>query len=167
MLPAYAKNILIIGPLGLGILRSAPAAGALIMSILLARNPLRKRVGHTMFLAVIIFGVSTLIFAISTSFLLSIVVLFVMGAADVVSVVIRSTLVQMETPDNMRGRVSSVNLMFIGTSNQLGEFESGLTASLFGIVPAVLIGGIGTITVVLLWIKLFPEIFNIDKLEHK
>ena len=167
LLPIYASKILMIGPFGLGMLRSAPAAGALIMSILLARKPLRKKVGKTMFTAVIFFGIATIIFAISKSFLLSLAALFVLGASDVISVVIRSTLVQMETPDNMRGRVGSVNLMFIGTSNQLGEFESGFTAAFLGPVSAVLLGGVGTIIVVLLWMKLFPEILHIDKLDNR
>ena len=120
-----------------------------------------------MFTAVIFFGIATIIFAISKSFLLSLAALFVLGASDVISVVIRSTLVQMETPDNMRGRVGSVNLMFIGTSNQLGEFESGFTAAFLGPVSAVLLGGVGTIIVVLLWMKLFPEILHIDKLDNR
>ena len=167
LLPIYASKILMIGPFGLGMLRSAPAAGALIMSILLARKPLRNKVGKTMFTAVIFFGIATIIFAISKSFLLSLAALFVLGASDVISVVIRSTLVQMETPDNMRGRVGSVNLMFIGTSNQLGEFESGFTAAFLGPVSAVLLGGVGTIIVVLLWMKLFPEILHIDKLDNR
>lgn len=167
LLPIYASKILFIGSFGLGVLRSAPAVGALVMSAYLARKPLKKKVGHTMFIAVIFFGLATIVFAISTSFIISIIALFVLGASDVISVVIRSTFVQMETPDNMRGRVSSVNMLFIGTSNQLGEFESGLTATWFGTVPAVLIGGIGTIAVVLLWLKLFPELLHIDKLEVK
>lgn len=167
LLPVFAATILMVGPLGLGLLRSAPAVGALIMSVILARKPLKKKVGYTMFVAVIFFGISTIIFAISKSFILSLLVLAILGASDVISVVIRSTLVQMATPDNMRGRVSAVNLMFIGTSNQLGEFESGLTASWFGPVPAVVIGGIGTITVVLLWMRFFPEILHINKLEFK
>jgi MFS family permease len=165
LLPIYASNILMIGSFGLGVLRSAPAIGALLMSAYLARNPLRHNVGKTMFAAVIFFGISTIIFAISKSFIISFLALFLLGASDVISVVIRSTLVQLETPDSMRGRVSSVNMLFIGTSNQLGEFESGLTASLFGTVPATLIGGIGTIVVVLLWIKLFPSILHTDKFE--
>lgn len=165
LLPIYAGKILLIGSFGLGVLRSAPAVGALVMSAYLARNPLQKKVGRTMFIAVIFFGLATIVFALSTSFMLSIVALLVLGASDVISVVIRSTFVQMETPDSMRGRVSSVNMLFIGTSNQLGEFESGLTASWFGTVPAVLIGGIGTIAVVLLWLKLFPDLLHIDKLE--
>ena len=119
-----------------------------------------------MFAAVTIFGVATIVFAISSSFVLSLGMLVVLGAADVISVVIRSSLVQIETPDEMRGRVSAVNSMFIGTSNQLGEFESGLTAALFGVVPAVLIGGVGTIVVVIIWLRLFPELARIHTLEQ-
>lgn len=164
MLPVYASTILKVGPFGLGVLRSAPAVGALLMSFFLAKKPLKRNTGKIMFTAVIFFGISTIVFAVSTSFALSLAALFVLGSADVISVVIRSTFVQMSTPDNMRGRVSSVNLMFIGTSNQLGEFESGVTAAWFGVVPAVLIGGIGTIVVVMLWMRLFPELLHIDKL---
>jgi MFS family permease len=165
LLPIYASKILFIGSFGLGVLRSAPAVGALLMSAFLARYPLKKNVGRTMFTAVIFFGLATIIFSVSTSYIISILALFLLGASDVISVVIRSTFVQMETPNNMRGRVSSVNMLFIGTSNQLGEFESGLTASWFGTVPAVLIGGIGTIVVAILWMKLFPDLLHIDKLE--
>jgi MFS family permease len=166
LLPVYARDILVTGPWGLGLLRSAPAVGALTMSVFLARHPLERRVGQIMFGAVVIFGVATIVFAVSTSFVLSLGTLMVLGAADVISVVIRSSLVQIETPDEMRGRVSAVNSMFIGTSNQLGEFESGLTAALFGVVPAVLIGGVGTITVVILWMRLFPELVRTDSLER-
>ena len=165
LLPIYASEILMIGSFGLGVLRSAPAVGALLMSAYLARKPLRHKVGHTMFTAVIFFGLATIAFALSESVIISFLALFVLGASDVISVVIRSTLVQMATPDNMRGRVSSVNMIFIGTSNQLGEFESGLTASLFGLVPAALIGGVGTIIIVLLWMKLFPSLLHVDKFE--
>lgn len=165
LLPIYASNILMIGSFGLGVLRSAPAIGALLMSAYLARNPLKQKVGRTMFTAVIFFGLSTIVFAISKSVIISFFALFVLGASDVISVVIRSTLVQLETPDYMRGRVSSVNMIFIGTSNQLGEFESGLTASLLGTVPAAFIGGVGTIVVVMLWMKLFPSILHVDKFE--
>jgi MFS family permease len=164
LLPVYARDILVTGPWGLGLLRSAPAAGALATSVFLARHPLQHRVGKIMFGAVAIFGVATILFAVSTSFVLSLGMLMVLGAADVISVVIRTSLVQMRTPDVMRGRVSAVNSMFIGTSNQLGEFESGVTAALFGVVPAVLIGGIGTIIVVIIWMRLFPEIVRIDSL---
>lgn len=164
LLPVYAREILNIGPLGLGVLRSAPAAGALSMSLVLARYPLQQRVGRIMFSAVIVFGLATMCFAVSTSFFLSLGSLLVLGAADVISVVIRSSLVQMQTPDEMRGRVSAVNSVFIGTSNQLGEFESGLTAAWFGVVPAVLLGGIGTIVVALLWMRFFPELARVNTL---
>jgi hypothetical protein len=135
------------------------------MSIFLARHPPEHRAGLIMFGAVATFGVATMIFAVSTSFLLSLGILVVLGAADVISVVIRSSLVQIGTPDEMRGRVSAVNSIFIGTSNQLGEFESGLTAALFGVVPAVLIGGAGTIVVVILWMYFFPQLLRIDSLK--
>lgn len=166
LLPVYAREILVIGPWGLGILRSAPAAGALSMSIFLARHPLQRRMGRTMFIAVMIFGVATIGFGISTSFVFSLGALIILGAADVISVVIRQSLVQTKTPDAMRGRVNAVNSMFIGTSNQLGEFESGLTAAWFGVVPAVLIGGVGTIIVAVIWMRLFSELARVDTLEH-
>jgi MFS family permease len=165
LLPIYAREILCVGPVGLGILRAAPAVGALLMSVVLARRPLRHRVGRIMFMAVAVFGIATIGFAVSTSFVLSIAMLIILGAADVISVVVRSALVQLRTPDEMRGRVSAVNSMFIGTSNQLGEFESGLTASWFGTVPSVLIGGIGTIIVAAAWMRFFPGLFNTDRLE--
>ncbi len=165
LLPVYARDILAAGPVGLGLLRSAPAVGALTMSIFLARNMVEHRIGWVMSGAVVIFGVATIVFALSTSFVLSLGALAVLGAADVISVVIRSSLVQIKTPDEMRGRVSAVNSMFIGTSNQLGEFESGLTAALFGVVPAVLIGGVGTLIVVILWMRLFPQLVQIDSLK--
>jgi MFS family permease len=165
LLPVYARDILVAGPWGLGLLRSAPAVGALAMSMFLARNMIEHRIGWVMFGAVVIFGVATIVFALSTSFVMSLGALAVLGAADVISVVIRSSLVQMKTPNEMRGRVSAVNSMFIGTSNQLGEFESGLTAALFGVVPAVLIGGIGTLIVVTVWMRLFPELVRIDSLK--
>jgi len=165
LLPAYAKDILFVGPEGLGLLRAAPSAGAVGMSFLLAQRPLRRHVGKTMSAAVIVFGLGTIVFALSRFFLLSIAALIILGAADVISMVIRSALVQLGTPDEMRGRVSAVNSLFIGTSNQLGEFESGVTASWFGLVPAVLIGGIGTIVVVLLWMRLFPKLIAADRLD--
>jgi MFS family permease len=165
LLPVYARDILVAGPWGLGLLRSAPAVGALGMSIFLARHMIEHRVGWIMFGAVAVFGVATIVFALSTSFLLSLGALAMLGGADVVSVVIRSSLVQIKTPDEMRGRVSAVNSMFIGTSNQLGEFESGLTAALFGVVPAVMIGGVGTLVVLLIWIRLFPGLFRTDSLK--
>ncbi|TGU74109.1 MFS transporter [Geomonas terrae] len=164
LLPVFARDILHTGPLGLGLLRAAPALGALAVSLYLARNPLGGRVGRTMFGSVFLFGAATIVFGLSNSFTLSMLSLAVLGAADIVSVVIRSSLVQIETPDDMRGRVSAVNSMFVGTSNQLGEFESGVTAALFGTVPAVLIGGVGTMVVVLLWMRLFPRLLAVDRL---
>ncbi len=164
LLPIYAKDILEVGPWGLGLLSSAPAAGALLTSIFLARHPLDRRTGRSMFASVIAFGLATLVFSVSTSYALSLISLILLGGFDMVSVVIRSSLVQLRTPDEMRGRVSAVNSVFIGTSNQLGEFESGLTASWFGTVPAVFIGGVGTILVALLWMRLFPELAKIDRL---
>jgi len=166
LLPVYARDILVTGPWGLGLLRSAPAVGALMMSVYLARRPLRRRVGRSMFRAVAVFGAATILFAVSTSFLLSFSLLVILGASDVISVVIRHSLVQIRTPDEMRGRVSAVNSMFIGASNQLGEFESGVTAALFGTVPAVLIGGIGTILVVMLWVRFFPQLAGVDTLDR-
>lgn len=164
LLPIYAKDILHVGPWGLGMLRSAPAVGALIMSLYLAQRPIQKRVGKVMFASVAAYGVATLVFAVSTSFLVSLVALAVSGVFDMISVVIRQSLVQLETPNDMRGRVSAVNSIFIGASNQLGEFESGLTASWVGTVPSVLIGGAGTLLVVAMWIKLFPGLMQRDKL---
>ena len=166
LLPIYARDILSTGPWGLGLLSSAPAVGALTMSLFLARHPLEKKAGKAMFMAVIAFGFSTLVFAVSTSYLVSLCVLALLGASDMISVVIRSSLVQLQTPDAMRGRVSAVNSVFIGTSNQLGEFESGLTASWFGAVPSVVLGGIGTILVALVWMRLFPQLAKIDNLHE-
>jgi MFS family permease len=162
LLPVYAREILLIGPWGLGVLRSAPAIGAFLISLYVAYHPVKHKIGRTMFAAVIIFGAATMGFAVSTSFIFSLGLLIILGAADVISVVIRQSLVQMRTPDAMRGRVSAINSLFIGTSNQLGEFESGLTAALFGVVPAVLIGGVGTILVTLLWMRLFPDLLRAD-----
>ena len=147
LLPVFAKDILLTGPWGLGMLRSAPAVGALLMSVWLARFPVYRRVGRVMFTAVGIFGVATIAFGLSTSFWFSLAVLVVLGAADMISMVIRASFVQLETPDEMRGRVSAVNGLFIGASNQLGEFESGVTAHWLGTVPAVVLGGVGTLVV--------------------
>jgi MFS family permease len=164
LLPIFARDILHIGPLGLGLLRSAPAVGALGMSLYLAQRPLKQKVGKIMFAAVALFGLGTIVFGLSSNFGLSLLALLVLGASDMISVVIRSTLVQLETPDEMRGRVSAVNSVFIGTSNQLGEFESGLTAAWFGAVPAVVIGGIGTLVVVALWMRWFPELVEREEM---
>ena len=165
LLPIYARDILRTGPWGLGLLRSAPALGALTASLWLARRPLRRGVGRTLFAAVTAFGLATIVFALSTSFPLSLAALAVLGASDSVSVVIRFSLVQIETPDALRGRVSAVNSMFIGASNSLGEFESGVTAAWFGTVPAVLLGGIGTVLVALAWMRLFPQLRRIHSLD--
>jgi MFS family permease len=164
LLPVYAQDILHIGPRGLGLLRSMPAAGAALMAVLLAYRPLRRRSGLLMFFGVAIFGASTVIFGLSHSVALSLVALFVLGASDMVSVVVRSTLVQIATPPAMRGRVSAVNLLFIGASNEFGQFESGLTAQWLGAVPAVVAGGVGTLIVVGLWSWLFPQLRNLDRL---
>ncbi|MGI4815333.1 MAG: MFS transporter [Janthinobacterium lividum] len=158
LLPIFAKDILHAGPWGLGVLRSAPAVGALAMSVYLAHRPLAGAIGKILFGALFAFGAATIVFALSASLPLSAVALCVLGAADAVSVVVRLTLVQMRTPDEMLGRVSAVNMLFIGTSNQLGEFESGVTASWFGAVPAAVLGGVGTIVISLLWMFLFPSL---------
>jgi len=166
LLPIYARDILHAGPGGLGLLRSAPAVGALATSAFLARRPLRWRIGPTLFRAVMTFGAATVVFGLSTNFALSLVALGVLGAADVVSVVIRASLVQIRTPDTMRGRVSAVHSLFTGTSNQLGAFESGLVAALLGTVPAVLLGGLATIGVAALWMVLFPELRRVRAFEE-
>jgi MFS family permease len=164
LLPVYAREILHAGPLGLGLLRAAPGVGASLMAIVLAYRPLRRRVGKLMLLCVAGFGVFTVIFGISGSLPLSLVSLVLVGATDMVSVVVRGTLVQIQTPDAVRGRVNAVDMIFIGASNQLGEFESGLTAHWFGTVPAVLLGGAGTLLVVALWTWMFPELRRADQL---
>jgi len=165
LLPIYARDILDTGPLGLGILRAAPAVGALLMTAVLARHAIHRRVGMRMFQAVIVFGLATVVFAVSRSMALSLAALAIMGAADTVSVVIRFSLVQLATPDEMRGRVGAVNFLFINASNQLGQFESGVTAALFGAMPAAVLGGVGTVAVALLWMKLFPTLRNVERLE--
>ena len=164
LLPIYARDILHVGPEGLGVLRSAPAMGAAIMSVVLAHRPLERRVGVKLFAAVALFGIATVVFGLSRNIALSLAALIVLGAADMISVVVRQTLVQIRTPDAMRGRVSAVNWVFIGASNELGEFESGVTAAWFGTVPAVVIGGIGTLLVAAIWAWRFPELRRVDDL---
>jgi len=164
LLPIFARDILHTGPEGLGLLRAAPAVGALVVSLALMRWPLRRKVGYKLLGSVGIFGVGMVVFGLSTSFWLSVAALAVTGAADAISVVTRITLMQLETPDEMRGRVSAVNSIFIGASNQLGEFESGATAALMGPVASVVLGGIGTIAVALGWLRLFPALANRDEL---
>jgi MFS family permease len=165
LLPIYAKDILHTGPLGLGLLRSAPAIGALTVAFYLSRHPLQRHAGRTMFLAVAVFGAMTIVFGLSRWFPLSLAALVLLGASDMISVVVRSSLIQLGTPDAMRGRVSAVNAMFIGTSNQLGEFESGVTAAWLGTVPAVVLGGVGTLLAVMLGMRLFPQLARVDRLE--
>ncbi|MGD0790360.1 MAG: MFS transporter [Terriglobales bacterium] len=164
LLPIYARTILHTGPWGLGLLRSAPGVGAALMAIVVAHRPIRRRAGLTMLFCVAAFGALTIVFGISHSLILSLVALFLIGASDMVSVIIRATLVQVATPDEMRGRVNAVDMLFIGVSNELGEFESGLTAQWFGTVPAVVLGGVGTLLVIATWAWLFPELRNADQL---
>jgi MFS family permease len=165
LLPVFARDILHAGPWALGVLRAAPAVGALAGSIYLAHFPLRQRAGTALFGGVIAFGIATIVFGLSRNLTVSLIALAALGASDVISVVVRMSLVQLQTPDDMRGRVGAINSLFIGTSNQLGEFESGMTAGLFGAVPAVLIGGAGTIAVALLWMRLFPGLRATRSLE--
>jgi MFS family permease len=164
LLPMFAKDVLQVGPWGLGLLRAAPAAGALAMSVALSVWPIRRRVGPRMFAAVAVYGLATVAFGLSTLFWFSLAALAVAGAADMVSVVIRQSLVQLETPNEMRGRVSAVNSIFIGASNQLGEFESGATAALLGPVGSVLLGGVGTLLVAGACLKLFPDLARRERL---
>jgi len=164
LLPIFARDLLHVGPWGLGLLRAAPAVGALLTSLVLARWTIERRAGRVLFSAVAVYGLATLVFGLSTVFWLSLLALFASGAADMVSVVIRQSLVQLDTPNEMRGRVSAVNSVFIGASNQLGEFESGATAALLGPVGSVLLGGIGTLVVVALWIRLFPQLAQRERL---
>jgi len=164
LLPVYAKEILRTGPWGLGMLRSAPAIGAGAMALLIAYKPIRRRAGATMLWCVGGFGLFTMVFGFSHNLLLSLLSLVFVGAADMVSVVVRGVLIQVETPDEMRGRVNAVDMIFIGASNELGEFESGLAAQWLGAVPAVVLGGLGTIVVTLLWATMFPELRRADQL---
>jgi MFS family permease len=163
LLPVYAADVLHVGPTGLGLLRTAPGIGAALCGVALGFAPITTRVGRWMFGGVIVFGLATVVFGLSQSFALSLAALAVMGAGDMVSVYIRHLLVQLETPDEIRGRVSAVNAVFIGASNELGEFESGLTAAWFGTVPAVIVGGCATLVVAGTWTRLFPEIWKMDR----
>jgi hypothetical protein len=165
-LPIYARDILMVGPEGLGLLRSAPAVGAVVMALFLTRRPVTRRAGRIMFLVVGIFGLFTILFGLSTHFWLSLAALAMLGAADLISVVIRSTLVPLATPDNMRGRVNAVEMVFVGASNELGAFRAGVAAALIGTVPAVVSGGIATLIVVALWIRLFHELYRVERLDE-
>jgi MFS family permease len=165
LLPVYASDILNVGEVGLGALRSSIAVGAALCGVALTQMPISKHVGRTLLITVAAFGVAIIVFGLSKSFWLSVVALFAAGAADMVSMFIRNTLVQLATPDEMRGRVSAVSSMFIGASNELGEFESGGVAALVGVLPSVLIGGVGTVVVALLWSYLFPDLRQVDALD--
>jgi MFS family permease len=165
LLPVYARDILVVGPIGLGLLRSAPAVGALLTAVALSRHPVERRIGPKMFAVVAIYGLVTVVFALSTSFPLSLAALAALGAADAVSIVIRVSLVQIETPDAMRGRVSAINYLFVGSSNTLGEFESGAVAAWLGAVPSVLIGGIGSLVIAAAWMLVFPSLRRLDRFE--
>ena len=167
LLPVFARDILQVGERGFGLLRSAPAIGAALMAVTLTHMPPLRRAGATMLFCVAIFGVATIVFGLSKSFTLSMICLVIMGASDMVSVVVRQTLVQVTTPHEMRGRVSAVNLIFIGASNELGEFESGLTAEWWGPERAVILGGAGTILIVLIWAAIFPELRKFARLDGR
>ena len=164
LLPVYARDILPAGPIGLGVLRSAPAVGAALMAFSLARWPIGRNTGSIMFLAVAVFGVATITFGVSQNFYLSLAALATLGGSDMISVFVRSALIQYATPDDMRGRVSAVSMLFVGASNELGEFESGVTAAWFGTIPAVVLGGLGTLAVVAGWMWLFPPLRKVDRL---
>lgn len=166
LLPVYAREILHTGPWGLGLLRTAPGVGAALMAVVLAHRPLRGRSGPTLLWAVAGFGIFTIIFGLSRSLTISLIALVLLGASDMISVIIRATLTQLATPDEMRGRVTAVDMIFIGTSNEFGQFESGLTAQWFGTVPAVVLGGVGTLVVIVLWAWLFPELRHAGSLEE-
>ena len=163
LLPVFARDILRTGPWGLGLLRSAPGVGAAIMAIVMAHRPLKGRIGITLLWCVAGFGVFTIVFGVSRNLVLSLAALVLLGASDMVSVIIRATLVMFATPDEMRGRVNAVDMLFIGASNEFGQFESGVTAAWFGTVPAVILGGIGTLVVIALWAWLFPELRKADQ----
>ncbi|MBY5546880.1 MFS transporter [Rhizobium leguminosarum] len=165
LMPIFARDILTLGPWGLGLLRAAPGFGAIVMAIFLAAYPLKHRAGIYMFIGVALFGVGTIIFGISTNTEVSIAALALMGAADMVSVYVRESLIALWTPDHLRGRVNAVNMVFVGASNELGEFRAGTMAALFGAVPAVVIGGVGTLVVAAIWASSFPKLRGIDTLD--
>jgi MFS family permease len=164
LLPAYASDILHTGPEGLGLLRTAPAIGAAFTAAVLAFHPMTRHNGRWLFGGVAVFGAAIIVFGLSTNFLLSLSALIILGAADMISVYIRHLLVQLATPDAIRGRVSAVNAVFIGASNELGEFESGVTAAWFGLVPAVVIGGAATLVITVIWSRLFPDLSRMDRM---
>ncbi len=164
LMPIFARDILAVGPAGLGILRSAPALGALTMGAILTRRPPQRRIGVRLLLTIAVYGAATLLFGVSRSFPLSLAALVVVGGADMLSVVIRHTMVQLAAPDAIRGRVTAVNGLFTGASNQLGQFESGVTAAWFGPVGSVVLGGLATLAVVAFWTRRFPALRDMDRL---
>jgi MFS family permease len=164
LLPVFARDVLHVGPTGLGLLRSAPAAGAALMAFSLSHRPIERHGGTHLFVAVAIFGLATVTFGLSRNFYLSLAALLVTGASDMISVFIRSSLINFATPDTMRGRVGAVHMLFVGASAELGDFESGLTAAWFGTIPAVVIGGAGTLAVVAIWMWLFPPLRKVERL---
>jgi MFS family permease len=163
LLPIYAQDILDVGPIGLGFLRTAPSAGAAIIAVVLARQQIQRHAGLWMFACVALFGAATVVFGLSTNYYVSLLALVVVGGADMVSVYVRSAMIQLATPDHMRGRVGSLNSLFVGASNELGEFRAGMTAGAVGTVPAVVIGGVGAVVVVGVWMRLFPELRRVDR----
>jgi hypothetical protein len=165
LLPVFARDILHVGPQGFGLLRSAPAVGAAVVALYLASRPIHTRAGFSLFTGVAVYGVATIVFGLSKSFGLSLLALAILGGADMVSVYVRQTLVQIVAPDAMRGRVASVSFLFIGASNELGEFESGVTARLFGPVVAAVFGGVASLAVTGLWARFFPSLRRVDRLE--
>ena len=167
LLPVYAREILRVGPSGLGVLRAAPGAGAIVMSIVVAHWPLRRRVGAVMLWCVFGFGIFTIVFGLSRNVALSVAALVLVGSCDTVSVIVRHTMIQLGTPNAMRGRVSAVNMVFIGASNEVGQFESGITAQWFGTVPAVILGGVGTIAIVAIWARLFRQLSHADQIPRQ
>lgn len=166
LLPVYARDILVIGPLGLGFLKAAPAAGAIFVGVYLMTRPIQRNAGLIMLAAVLMFGVFTLIFALSTVVWISILALFMIGGCDMVSVFIRSTLIQLWTPDSLRGRVTAVSQLFVGASNEVGAFRAGTTAALIGAVPAVLVGGVGTVLTAAIWYRVFPDLRRVQHLNR-
>jgi MFS family permease len=164
LLPIYARDILNSGPIGLGLLRSAPAVGACLMALYQAHHPPDRRIGIQLFVSVVVFGLGTIVFGLSTSLVLSLAALFVIGAADMVSVNIRLSLVQLTTPDALRGRVSAVNMLFVGTSGELGAFESGLVASLIGAIPCVVVGGVGVLLAAAIWAGMYPSLRQVHRI---
>jgi predicted MFS family arabinose efflux permease len=167
LLPAYARDVLHVGPAGLGLLRTATGVGATVTAVGLVFAPIERHVGRWMFAGVALFGISTVVFGLSRSFTVSLIALALLGVGDMVSVYIRGILVQLETPDAIRGRVSAVGSMFVGASNELGEFESGITAGWLGLVPAVVLGGAVTLAVVASYWKLFPELWGMDRFRRR